>query len=115
MFTVIHNNRIHSPPSAEVADGDLFLSGKDAQTITGNATPVDQPTNVSALWREHLRPVVSDRSQQVWSLGASAQEASNALQTLQAPDFTLPDLEGNAHSLSDFRGKKVFLTTWASW
>ncbi|MBI3853814.1 MAG: redoxin domain-containing protein [Verrucomicrobia bacterium] len=32
-----------------------------------------------------------------------------------APDFTLPDLKGKAHSLSDFRGKKVLLITWASW
>ena len=26
-----------------------------------------------------------------------------------APDFTLPDMEGNSHSLSDFRGEKVIL------
>jgi len=26
-----------------------------------------------------------------------------------APDFTLPDLNGNPVSLSDFRGKKVLL------
>ena len=28
---------------------------------------------------------------------------------------TLPDITGKLHSLSDFRGKKVFLATWASW
>ena len=27
----------------------------------------------------------------------------------QAPDFTLPDQNGNRHSLSDYRGKKVIL------
>ena len=27
----------------------------------------------------------------------------------QAPDFTLPDQNGNRHSLSDYRGKKVVL------
>ena len=27
----------------------------------------------------------------------------------QAPDFTLPDQNGNVHSLSDYRGKKVIL------
>ena len=32
-----------------------------------------------------------------------------------APDFTLPDLEGRLHSLSEHRGKKVLLVTWASW
>ena len=33
----------------------------------------------------------------------------------EAPDFTVYDLEGNAHQLSDFRGKPVLLNFWASW
>ena len=32
-----------------------------------------------------------------------------------APDFALPDPSGRIHRLSDYRGKKVFLVTWASW
>ena len=32
-----------------------------------------------------------------------------------APDFTVYDLEGNAHKLSDFRGKPILLNFWASW
>ncbi|MCH7868912.1 MAG: redoxin domain-containing protein [Myxococcales bacterium] len=34
---------------------------------------------------------------------------------LAAPDFSLPDLEGTLHSLSDHRGKKVLLIAYASW
>jgi hypothetical protein len=34
--------------------------------------------------------------------------------TIDAPDFTLPDLDGSLHSLSDYRGQKVVLFTWAS-
>jgi len=33
----------------------------------------------------------------------------------EAPDFTVYDLEGNAHKLSDFRGRPVLLNFWASW
>lgn len=33
----------------------------------------------------------------------------------KAPDFTLKDFDGNNVSLSDFRGKKVFLNFWATW
>ena len=32
-----------------------------------------------------------------------------------APDFTVYDGEGNAHKLSDYRGKPVVLNFWASW
>ncbi len=32
-----------------------------------------------------------------------------------APAFTLPDLDGKEMSLSDFRGKVVFLNFWATW
>ncbi len=33
----------------------------------------------------------------------------------RAPDFTLSTLNGEEISLSDLKGKKVFLTFWASW
>jgi thiol-disulfide isomerase/thioredoxin len=32
-----------------------------------------------------------------------------------APDFTMTDIDGNEVSLSDFRGKVVYLDFWASW
>lgn len=32
-----------------------------------------------------------------------------------APDFTLKDLSGNEVSLSDYKGKIVFLNFWATW
>ena len=34
---------------------------------------------------------------------------------IQAPDFTLPALDGTQRSLSDFRGKWVLLDFWGSW
>jgi cytochrome oxidase Cu insertion factor (SCO1/SenC/PrrC family) len=32
-----------------------------------------------------------------------------------APDFSLPDLGGNAARLADFRGKVLLLFFWATW
>jgi peroxiredoxin len=32
-----------------------------------------------------------------------------------APDVTLPDIEGDTHSLSELAGRKRVLVTWASW
>ncbi len=44
------------------------------------------------------------------------QEASVGISVGEiAPDFTLSDLDGNELSLSDFRGKAVFINFWATW
>lgn len=33
----------------------------------------------------------------------------------KAPDFVLVDMEGNEHSLSDYKGQGVFLNFWGTW
>jgi peroxiredoxin len=48
-------------------------------------------------------------------LGAGADDRNAALAGLVAPDFTLPDLSGTPRTLSQSRGNKVLLVTWASW
>ena len=69
----------------------------------------------SGLWETLGRPVLHDEGHSVWMLGEAAGDRSRSLDSLDAPDFSLPDITGKLHSLSDFRGKKVFLATWASW
>lgn len=69
----------------------------------------------SALWEAMGRPVLHDKARSTWMLGEAAADRSRELESLEAPDFTLPDITGKLHSLSDYRGKKVFLSTWASW
>lgn len=36
-------------------------------------------------------------------------------ETVAAPDFQLTDQYGNQHTLSDYKGKTVFLNFWATW
>lgn len=61
------------------------------------------------------RPLVVDRAEEAVSLGAASRVRTEQLSSLQAPDFTLPDLNGAMHSLSDYRGSKVLLAAYASW
>ncbi len=60
------------------------------------------------------QPVAHDEALAIWYFGLRSDQRQG-LSSLEAPDFTLPDINGKIHSLSDFRGKKVLLLTWASW
>jgi hypothetical protein len=71
--------------------------------------------DAAGLWRYAGWPVVHDRSGDLWVLGEGAARRADALTSLQAPDFELPDLDGRPHRLSDLRGRRVFLVSWASW
>ncbi len=71
--------------------------------------PVENGLIALVAFAERLRqPVVHEGD--VWAFGEPRRPTS-----LEAPDFTLPDVDGREHSLSDARGKKVMLVTWASW
>jgi AhpC/TSA family len=70
--------------------------------------------NVVAFARLVHQPVAHDEALATWYFGLRSDQR-RGLSSLEAPDFTLPDMNGKIHSLSDFRGKKVLLLTWASW
>jgi hypothetical protein len=71
--------------------------------------------NLSEFARIIRQPFVTDQKNGVWYFGPRAGEQNGYLASLEAPNFTLPDLNGKLRSLADFRGKKVLLITWASW
>lgn len=43
------------------------------------------------------------------------EEAAEEVKTIPAIDFTLKDQYGNTHTLSDYKGKTVFLNFWSTW
>jgi hypothetical protein len=61
------------------------------------------------------RPLALDLAERAACLGGAAADRAQRLASLDAPDFTLPDLDGRPHSLTDHRGRKVLLLAWASW
>jgi hypothetical protein len=71
--------------------------------------------NLSEFARLVKQPVAMDEKNGVWYFGARPDDRNAYLGSLEAPNFTLPDMNGHMHSLSDYKGKKVLLLTWASW
>ena len=88
--------------------GDECVPVRDRDALVGS-----EGIDLEALARTLDRPLALDEG--VAALAASSAERSARLQTLEAPDFTLPDLDGKMHSLRDHRGKKVLLVAYASW
>lgn len=58
--------------------------------------------------------VAHDEGSGLWALGPST-VSGRALASVEAPDFTLPDLSGRMFRFSSLRGQKVVLVAWASW
>ena len=61
------------------------------------------------------RPVALDLDEGAAFVGVAARERARQLESLEAPDFALPDLAGRVHRLSEQRGKKILLVVYASW
>jgi len=58
---------------------------------------------------------VGDAPTRTWSYGEMPVLRGAFLESRVAPDFSVPDRQGRNVKLSDFRGKKVLVVTWASW
>ena len=137
MITLLHEQRETSWPDVAAAGDDLWLDGPAIAQATGwtwkpeglchgdRCVPLPPAAthelvrggrlNLAAMWRRSGQPAVHDAASRTWVLGTGAEQRGAALATLQAPDFELPDLDGRLHRLSQHRGHKVFLATWASW
>jgi hypothetical protein len=71
--------------------------------------------NLSEFARLVRQPAAHDAENSTWYFGPRSEEQNGFVSSLVAPNFTLPDAGGKLRSLSEVRGKKVLLLTWASW
>jgi hypothetical protein len=118
----LREGRVWIPAAA--LEGALGWALKDVGLCRGDAcVPVrdrsallaDGEIDLEELARVLDRPLALDAEERSAALGVPAADRSASLLALEAPDFTLPDLQGKLHSLSDHRGKKVLLIAYASW
>ena len=135
MLTVIHEQRETTLPTAEAEGDALWLDPHAIERATGwswkpqglcqadTCIPLprdgslvrDGRLDVAGMWAYMGSPVVHDQARKTWVLGKGAAQRSPLKPGSAAPDFELPDLSGQMHRLSGLRGRKVLLTTWASW
>ena len=137
MTTVLTETGQFEASTARTEDGSLWLSAAECEAATGwtlkpeglcqgdvciplpagreSAFVNGGDVNVTSFWQHMNRPVLHTKAADTYLLGAGHTDRSSVLESLVAPDFSLPDVNGDMHALADFRGKRVFLTTWSSW
>ena len=139
--TILYGANDSRCETAEAAGDDLWLSLDDLQRASGwqlkpegaclgdVCVPLPPASrerfvrdgadgthfNLAELARLCDMPLLHDNGTHTWCVGESVPDRARRGASLEAPDFTLPDLSGRMHSLSEQRGKKVFLVAWASW
>ena len=132
---VINSNGVTTNVEVVANFGEFAISLNDFASVTGwqlkpeglcfaaTCVPV---TNSSALTNStHIdlvefalvtnQNIVVDQKHKIAALGERADSRSDAMASLVAPDFRLPDIHGKQVSFSDFNRRKRLLLAWSSW
>ena len=137
--TVLYNDRIVEVARTLSAPNDLWVVPEDLTQINGFVLRSNEAClndlcvpakndsdllitrsrqrwiSVTELARQIRQAFAFDSDRNVWSFGEIPATRTRFLDSAIAPDFSLPNRQGKLVSLSDFRGKKVLIVTWASW
>jgi peroxiredoxin len=139
-WTVLFGGRVITLDRVRAEENALWVSADDLPEMAGftlkpegfcssqRCVPIPRPDAAwirreeGSTWVELNQfalqmgqPIAIDSSRRLVGMGLALADRSTLLERGQAPDFALPDRQGKIVRLSDFRGKKVLLLTWASW
>jgi hypothetical protein len=90
--------------------GEICVPVRDSAAMSdGEAVDIAEFARVTG------RNMLVDETRHVVAMGEQASSRSASMATLEAPNFTLPDINGNLVSLSDFANRKKLLLAWSSW
>ncbi len=93
-----------------------YLSGIGNGAVSSQETAADDEPktpdgSTSSQAEENSGSESASRTEET----GSSESAPSDPDAVPAPDFTLVDQYGNEHTLSDYKGKTVFLNFWATW
>ncbi|MDL2253933.1 redoxin domain-containing protein [Ruminococcaceae bacterium OttesenSCG-928-I18] len=80
-----------------------FIPGAESTSVSSSA--VESGSN-----SDQVVSIAEDKPQE-----SSSASSANEEQAVLAPDFTLVDQYGVEHTLSEYKGKVIFLNFWATW
>ena len=132
-LTVIDENGSHS--FDQVSFGEVGVNANDFALATGWTLKIEglckgeicvpvrdsaamsdgEAVDIAEFARVTGRNMLVDETRHVVAMGEQASSRSASMATLEAPNFTLPDINGNLVSLSDFANRKKLLLAWSSW
>ncbi len=118
---LIENGRVVVPADAlaEILGWELKPEGlcRDDQCapVAPGSLQADGGIDLLAAADALGRPGLVDPETESVAIGAARPDRRAALVDRQAPDFTLPDLDGVPRALSDWTGRKRLLVAFASW
>jgi hypothetical protein len=93
-----------------LCQGDTCVPVRDTSSLLAGLD-LDLAAVASVLGR----PAVIDAEAGMAAVALDAEGRRQALDDLQAPSFTLNDLDGNAHRLEEWSGRKKLLVAFSSW
>jgi hypothetical protein len=83
--------------------GDICIPLKDS--------PGEQ-VDINRIAEDMNLPLVAEPEYGIWALGPDS-IGGRTLSTAEAPNLTLPDVDGNLFELSSLKGKKIVVYAWA--
>ena len=94
--------------------GVMMFTG-NMNSITGYLSKISIPSAETSVEESETAESVTAELDSQPAETESETEAASDSKTIPAINFTLTDQFGNAHTLSDYKGKTVFLNFWATW
>jgi hypothetical protein len=133
--TVLFGENTVALEKTRVIDGNLWVQSKDLPRINqfevkpqgacraDVCIPISKTLkngdwfNLTGFAHKIGETVVFEKvsEQNVYSFGEIPVLRGSFYNSRIAPDFAVPDRQGKVVHLSDYRGKKVLVVTWASW